>query len=117
MASLEPLLQNNIFNYDDMIAILGRANSSSKYTNGVTTEKYEINDNFCLAVDYDADNILIYIGWFPATSCGTFHSEIIELENIFEQLPEQWQKKIIFNIDIFKHQGYLPVAGAFRHSI
>jgi hypothetical protein len=56
----------------------------------------------CLDSTYDGMRYFISERYFIIINRGNIMQESIDMNEWFEILPQEWQDKIIFNLDIFK---------------
>ena len=83
----------------------------------VETHRYRISDKISLILNYtrytfavDIEQRLLSITWIEDDLRPQFVYHGLKLEEIIKDLPDKWQEIVLFNIDLFKHEGYLPTS-------
>lgn len=93
----------------DVEKILGLSNEIL-FVGSHVKHAYHINNHISLWFSVDQD-VVYHIRWY------TDKGKPIALQDIFENLSEKIQEIIIFNMDIFKYEGCLPIYGTLKNDL
>lgn len=105
-------MENATYSKTYLESLLGSPSKINHYIHSIR-HFYNIEANVILVLEYDMDDVLKYLKWYKFGKCNLLNTinemnfEPTDLEKIFDELPLWWKDIIIFNMDLFKYDGYI----------
>lgn len=93
----------------DIEKILGLSNETL-FAGSRVKYAYHMSNHISLWFSVD-QGVVYHMRWY------TDKGKPLALQDIFENLSEKFQEIIIFNMDIFKYEGFLPIYGALKNDL